>query len=62
MNNIVFFALSICIGFTGVFIPGLIFQDIINPRFMILSLLAVAAILYLGVSTIKNMPAKIHIT
>ena len=62
MKDSVFFALSICIGLTGVFIPGLIFQEIINPRFMILSLLAVAAILYLGVSTIKNMPSKIHIT
>ena len=59
MKDHTFFALTLLIAFTGVLIPGLIAQDIISTRYIVLSLFAVAAVFYIAVITIKDLPKKI---
>ena len=59
MKDHIFLSLSFLIAFTGVLIPGLIAQEIISERYMVLSLFAVAAVFYIAVITIKDMPKRL---
>ena len=54
MKTPVFYALTAVIAFTGIVIPSFIAHEVLNPRYMVLSLFAVAAIIHLGVDAMRN--------